>query len=99
MRIVQRRNGLAGLLAGLAFFCVALPARAQDARLKLDHLEKLSAKAVEVNNVTLDGSPYPTDWLPITKLHTGTAQLEFTTQSQPEMKRGTKVEDRPPSFR
>src|SRR6266480_1565081 len=55
MRIVERRNGLVGLLVGLALFCVALPASAQDARLKLDHLEKLSAKAVEVNNVTLDG--------------------------------------------
>jgi len=55
MRIVERRNGLVGLLVGLALFCVALPASAQHARLKLDHLEKLSAKAVEVNNVTLDG--------------------------------------------
>ena len=35
MRIVERRNGLVGLLVGLALFCVALPASAQDARLKL----------------------------------------------------------------
>lgn len=55
MRSVERRNGLVGLLVGLALFCMALPASAQDARLKLDHLEKLSAKAVEVSNVTLDG--------------------------------------------
>ena len=55
MRIVERRNGAVGLLVGLAWFCMALPASAQDARLKLDHLEKLSAKAVEVSNVTLDG--------------------------------------------
>lgn len=54
MRIVERRNGAVGLLVGLAWFCMALPASAQDARLKLDHLEKLSAKAVEVTNVTLD---------------------------------------------
>ena len=54
MRIVERRNGWAGLV-GLALFCMALPARAQDARLKLEHLEKLNAKAVEVTNVTLDG--------------------------------------------
>lgn len=56
MRIVKRRNGLVGLLVGLALFSAALPASAQDARLKLDHLEKLGAKAVEVNSVTLDGS-------------------------------------------
>lgn len=55
MRIVERRNGWAGLLVGLTLFCMALPASAQDARLKLEHLEKLSAKAAEVTNVTLDG--------------------------------------------
>lgn len=55
MRIVERRNGWAGLLVGLALFWMALPASAQDARLKLEHLEKLSAKAAEVTNVTLDG--------------------------------------------
>ena len=56
MRIVERKNGLAGLLVGLALFCMALPAAAQDARLKLEHLEKLNAKAAEVTSVTLDGS-------------------------------------------
>ena len=55
MRIVARSNRLNGFFAGVALFCLALPARAQDARLKLAHLEKLNAKAVEVNNVTLDG--------------------------------------------
>lgn len=55
MRIVQRKHRWAGGLVGLAWFCLALPASAQDARLKLEHLEKLSAKAAEVTNVTLDG--------------------------------------------
>ena len=55
MRIVARSKRLNGFFAGVALFCLALPARAQDARLKLAHLEKLNAKAVEVNNVTLDG--------------------------------------------
>ena len=40
---------------GLALVCLAVPARAQNARLNLERLEKLSSKAVEVNNVTLDG--------------------------------------------
>ena len=39
----------------MALLCLTPCARAQNARLKLDHLEKLSNKAVEVNNVTLDG--------------------------------------------
>lgn len=44
-----------GVALGLALLFVALPTRAQNARLNLEHLDKLSDKAVEVNNVTLDG--------------------------------------------
>lgn len=44
-----------GTVLGFALLSVAMPACAQNARLNLEHLEKLSAKAVEVNNVTLDG--------------------------------------------
>lgn len=40
---------------GLALLCLAVPARAQNARLNLERLEKLGSKAVEVTNVTLDG--------------------------------------------
>lgn len=49
------RNKSAAVFLGLALLCLTPCARAQNARLKLDHLEKLSNKAVEVNNVTLDG--------------------------------------------
>ena len=41
---------------GLVLLCVAVPARAQNARLNLERLEKLGSKAVQVNNVTLDGA-------------------------------------------
>jgi predicted alpha-1,2-mannosidase len=58
-----------------------------------------SGDGIYVKNVTLDGKPYPTNWLPIAKIHPGTARLEFTTQTEPDMTRGTKLEDRPPSFR
>lgn len=46
-----------GVVLGFALLCVALPVpvRAQNARLNLEHLDKLSDKAAEVNNVTLDG--------------------------------------------
>jgi hypothetical protein len=37
-------------------FCLALPALAQNARLELKNLEKLSSKASEVNDITLDGA-------------------------------------------
>ena len=35
--------------------CLVLPAVAQSARLELKNLEKLNSKAVEVNDITLDG--------------------------------------------
>jgi len=55
MKTVAGRHWLIGFFVGVPLFCMALPVRAQDARLKLAQLEKLSAKAVEVNSVTLDG--------------------------------------------
>ena len=58
-----------------------------------------SGDGIYVRNVTLDGKPYATDWLPIANIHPGTARLEFTTQAQPDMKRGVKLEDRPPTVR
>lgn len=45
----------AKLAVGLALLCLAVPARGQNPRLNLERLEKLSSKAVEVTNVTLDG--------------------------------------------
>lgn len=55
MKTAARRIWLIGCFMGAALLGMALPAPAQDARLKLAQLEKLSAKAVEVNSVTLDG--------------------------------------------
>jgi predicted alpha-1,2-mannosidase len=52
-----------------------------------------------VQKVTLDGAPYSSSWLPIDKLHFGTTQLQFTTDSQPNKARGSAIADRPPSFR
>jgi putative alpha-1,2-mannosidase len=52
-----------------------------------------------VQNVTLDGAPFPGSWLPISKLHTGTTQLHFTMSQEPNHQRGTSDADRPPSFR
>jgi len=55
MNTFARNKPLAAVVLGVALLCLTPPVRAQNARLKLDHLEKLSSKAVEVNNVTLDG--------------------------------------------
>lgn len=52
-----------------------------------------------VQQVTLNGAPYASTWLPLAKLRTGTTKFQFTTDMQPNTKRGTAVADRPPSFR
>src|SRR3954466_5489484 len=44
------------ILVGLVLCCAALRGYAQDARLQLDNLNKLSDKAARVTDVTLDGS-------------------------------------------
>jgi predicted alpha-1,2-mannosidase len=52
-----------------------------------------------VQKVTLDGASYSNSWLPIGKLHSGTTQLQFTTDTQPNKVRGNAIADRPPLFR
>jgi predicted alpha-1,2-mannosidase len=52
-----------------------------------------------VQSVSLDGAPFTNSWLPLTKLHTGTNQLQFTVGQQPNKERGKAIADRPPSFR
>ncbi|MBO0856907.1 MAG: DUF4252 domain-containing protein [Chloracidobacterium sp.] len=43
-------------IALLALVCVTAPARAQNARLQIDHLDKLFPKAVETVDVRVDGA-------------------------------------------
>jgi Domain of unknown function (DUF4252) len=55
VKTMARSKELWGVILGVLLCCLAAPAQAQNARLKLEHLEKLGSKAAEVNNVTLDG--------------------------------------------
>jgi Domain of unknown function (DUF4252) len=55
VKTMARSKELWGVFLAVLLFSLALPAQAQNARLKLEHLEKLGSKAAEVNNVTLDG--------------------------------------------
>ena len=52
----RRTNILARVLIGLVLCCLAARAQAQDAKLQLGNLDKLSEKAARVTDVTLDGS-------------------------------------------
>jgi predicted alpha-1,2-mannosidase len=54
---------------------------------------------VYVKQLTLNGAPYPSTWLPLDRLRTGTTELRFTTAAEPDTRRGTDAADRPPSFR
>jgi putative alpha-1,2-mannosidase len=52
-----------------------------------------------VQSVSLDGVPYSSSWLPISKVHTGATKLQFTMGDKPNTERGAGVADRPPLFR
>jgi putative alpha-1,2-mannosidase len=52
-----------------------------------------------VQQVMLDGIPYPNAWLPISRIHAGTNQLHFKMGAEPNKERGTAPQDLPPAFR
>ena len=56
-------------------------------------------QGIYVHQVMLNGVSYPSSWLPISKIRAGTNQLQFKMGTGPNMRRGTALEERPPSFR
>src|SRR5262245_20892948 len=52
----RRTNILVRIFIGLVLWCLAARVQAQDAKLQLGNLDKLSEKAAQVTEVTLDGS-------------------------------------------
>ena len=52
-----------------------------------------------VQKVSLNGTPYPNSWLPLSRLAAGTTQLQFTLDKEPNKDRGKSESHRPPSFR
>ncbi len=56
-------------------------------------------QGIYVQEVMLNGAPYANSWLPISQFRTGTNQVHFKMGTEPNMRRGTALEDRPPSFR
>jgi len=53
---VARHKIFGQIMLGVMLACIALPCLAQNGKLQLQNLEKLSSKAAEVNDVTLDGA-------------------------------------------
>ena len=58
-----------------------------------------SGKGPYVQKVLLNGAPYPSSWLPLSKLHSGTTELRFTLGTEPNKDWGKSTSNRPPSFR
>jgi predicted alpha-1,2-mannosidase len=56
-------------------------------------------QGIYVQEVMLNGVQYPNSWLPMSRIHAGMNQLQFKMGAEPNMRRGTALEDRPPSFR
>ena len=86
--------GVGGLVLGMPMF--------NKATLRLSGGRTLvvtrQGPGIYVQSVTLDGAPYSSSWLPLSNLHTGTTQLEFTMGTVPNATRGASQADRPPSF-
>lgn len=87
--------GVGGVVLGTPMFDRATLHLAGDKTLVISR----EGSGVYVQGVLLDGAPYSSSWLPISRVHTGTTKLQFTMGDKPNKERGTDVADRPPSFR
>jgi putative alpha-1,2-mannosidase len=54
---------------------------------------------IYVQSLKLNGTPYASTWLPLSKLQSGVMEMQFTMGTESNVQRGVAVEDRPPSFR
>jgi predicted alpha-1,2-mannosidase len=87
--------GVGGMVLGAPMFDKATLRLAGDRNLVISK----SGDGIYVDSVLLDGVPFTNSWLPIEKIHPGTTHLAFKMSAQPNTKRGSAVQDRPPSFR
>jgi putative alpha-1,2-mannosidase len=87
--------GVGGLVLGTPMFDKVTLELAAGRKLVISR----KGAGIYVQQVLLDGAPYASSWLPLERIHAGTTQLVFVTDSQPNKVRGTAIADRPPSFR
>jgi len=86
--------GVGGVVLGTPMFDKATLRLAGDRTLVISR----EGTGVYVQSVSLDGTPWSSSWLPISKLHAGTTQLHLEVGDKPNEERGTSAKDRPPSF-
>jgi len=87
--------GVGGLVLGTPMFEKATLRLAGGRTLILSR----EGQGIYVQRVMLNGMPFSSTWLPTSKIHAGTTQLQFIMGSEPNRKRGTAEQDRPPTFR
>ncbi len=87
-------QGVGGLVLGTPMFSHAV--------LKLGNGRVLeiasSGQGIYVQSVELNGKPYPSAWLPVSKLQSGQNRLEFTLGAEPNRSWASQPENLPPSF-
>ncbi len=87
--------GVGGLAIGTPMFEKDTLKFAGDRTLEISR----QGQGIYVQSVSLNGTRYPSTWLPMSKIHAGTNAIQFTMGPEPNMQRGTAPEDKPPSFR
>jgi predicted alpha-1,2-mannosidase len=87
--------GVGGLVLGTPMFPTTTLQLANGRTLEILR----SGNGIYVKQMTLNGVPYASQWLPLEKLGAGTTRIVFTMQETPDTQRGTSPADRPPSFR
>jgi predicted alpha-1,2-mannosidase len=87
--------GVGGMVLGAPMFDKATLRLAGERTIVISR----SGDGIYVDSVLLDGVPFTNSWLPLEKIHPGTTHLVFKMSPQPNTKRGSAVQDRPPLFR
>ena len=87
--------GVAGLVLGTPMFDKATVKLSGDRTLVISR----EGQGIYVQRLALNGSPYASTWLPVSRIQRGVTQMRFVMGTEPNKQRGTAVEDRPPSFR
>jgi predicted alpha-1,2-mannosidase len=87
--------GVGGVVLGSPMFRRALLHFGDGRTLSIEGL----GSGLYVQKVAINGATYQNSWLPLSSLHSGTTDLQFTLGTEPNKDRGKSQSERPPSFR
>lgn len=87
--------GVGGMVLGIPMFRKAVVHLGDGRTLVI----KGTGEGQYVQKVSLNGAAYPSSWLPLSNLRSGTTELQFMLGTEPKKNRGKPELDLPPSFR